>query len=29
MGVEDELEAAGAARGDTVRILDFDFIFKE
>ncbi len=29
MGVEDELEAAGAARGDTVRILDFEFIFKE
>ena len=29
MGVEDELEAAGAARGDTVKILDFEFIFKE
>ena len=29
MGVEDELESLGANRGDTVRILDFEFIFKE
>ena len=29
MGVEDELESLGANRGDTVKILDFEFIFKE
>ena len=29
MGVEDELEKAGANRGDTVKILDFEFVFKE
>lgn len=29
MGVEDELEALGAKRGDEVAILDFIFLFKE
>ena len=29
MGVEDELEALGAERGDDVQILDFIFTFKE
>lgn len=29
MGVEDELEALGAKRGDEVKILDYIFIFKE
>ncbi len=29
MGVEDELEALGAKRGDEVQILDYIFIFKE
>ena len=29
MGIEEDLEKAGAKRGDEVQILDFIFIFKE
>ena len=29
MGVEDELEKAGAKRGDDVQILDYMFTFKD